>query len=137
MFYIPILGFCKVSILLFYLRIFPSRNFKITSYTILGVVIISTVIVEFLTLFQCTPVSYNWEGWKESGSGKCTDPNSQTYASSSVNIALDFIILLLPIPWLLKLQVSLRYKLNVILMFSIGILYVFKHQVANNLVVYC
>jgi len=46
----------------------------------------------------------------------------QTYSSAAINIALDFTVLFLPVPWLLKLQVNLRKKCNLLLMFSIGVL---------------
>lgn len=107
---------------MFYLRIFPSQTFKYTCVTLLGITALITVLFQALTLFQCWPLSYNWEGWKGEMHGVCLNINKQTYASSSLNIILDFAILILPLPWLFKLQIGLRRKIHVIVMFSMGIL---------------
>jgi len=122
MIYITTLALCKISILLFYLRIFPSRAFRIICQTIAAATIVYTIVFLFLTLFQCTPVAYIWEGWQKASKGECRDPAVTAYVSAAINIALDFSILLLPVPWLVKLHVSLKRKLNVLLMFSIGVL---------------
>jgi len=55
---------------------------------------------------------------------RCVNVNAQAYATSSISIAQDFIILLVPVPWLARLNVGLRKKINILLMFSIGILQV-------------
>lgn len=108
---------------MFYLRIFPSDNFKKACYVVLVWIVICTVIIVLLTIFQCVPVSYNWLGWTGTQKpARCTNLNAQTYASSSINIIQDVVILVLPLPWLVKLNVGWRRKLNVLLMFSIGIL---------------
>lgn len=122
LFYIFILGLSKPSILAFYLRIFPSDNFRRSCLSVISLTVLSTVAFLVVTLFHCYPISYNWNGWKKESEGKCTNLNAQTYATAAMNIVLDFCVLLLPIPWLLKLQVSLRKKINLILMFSLGIL---------------
>lgn len=41
-----------------------------------------------------------------------------------LNIALDVVVMLLPLPLLLKLNLPLAKKIRVISMFSVGILYV-------------
>lgn len=111
--------------MIFYLRIFPSQNFRIVCYIVISWVAIFTVLIEFFTLFQCRPISYNWEGWKgDYGSHKCANLNARAYASSLINIAQDFVVLILPTPWLLKLNVTLKKKINILIMFSIGTLYV-------------
>jgi len=112
--------------ILFYLRIFPSQNFKYTAWAIMTWVIVALIIFECLTVTQCIPIAYNWNGWKGDFPHpyKCRDINTQVYATAINNIAQDFAILLLPIPWLLKLKVNLKKKIAVISIFSLGILYV-------------
>lgn len=44
-----------------------------------------------------------------------------------LNIALDVVVMLLPLPLLLKLNLPLAKKVRVISMFSVGILYVLQH----------
>ena len=44
------------------------------------------------------------------------------YAAGGISVAQDVVILLLPIPELLKLQMNIKKKLNVMFMFNIGIM---------------
>lgn len=123
--YTTILSLCKVSMLMFYLRIFPSQNFRRICFLILGWVLTTMILFQLLTVFQCLPTSYNWNGWMGTYKNfKCLDLNSLTYSAASVNIAQDFAILILPLPWLVKLKISWKKKINVLLIFSMGTLYV-------------
>ncbi|KAL2068978.1 hypothetical protein VTL71DRAFT_15316 [Oculimacula yallundae] len=119
--YMTILGVCKISILMFYLRLFPSQTFKYWCISLLAVVTLVMVTFQFMVLFQCWPINFNWHGWKGEMEGKCLNIQAEIYASSSLNIILDVAILVLPLPWLFRLQIGLRRKINVILMFSLGI----------------
>jgi hypothetical protein len=110
----------KISILLFYLRIFPGRAFRIATYTILGFVALSSIIVIFLQIFQCTPIAYNWD--RSIKGGKCLNVNALTYSHAGMTIFQDFAILLLPIPELLGLKMEIKKKLGVIFIFQIGLL---------------
>jgi hypothetical protein len=121
-FYFALLGLCKISILLFYLRIFPSRTLQISCYVVIIYVTAFTVTIDFLAIFQCTPLSYNWEGWKGNMERRCIDSNTQILVAAANTIAQDFIVLLLPLPWLVRLKVELWKKINVLWMFSAGIL---------------
>ena len=107
---------------MFYLRIFPSRTFRIACQILASCTAVYTITFILLAVLQCTPVSYNWEGWKGESKGSCQNLSARAYASAAVNLALDFAVLLLPVPWLIRLRVSLRKKLNVLLMFSVGVL---------------
>ena len=75
---------------------------------------------EFGNIFTCHPISYFWQGWDGEHKGGCINANTFIYVGSGVNIAIDIIILLLPIPELLKLQLSLKRKTAILAMFSVG-----------------
>lgn len=124
--YVTILGLCKTSVLLFYLRIFPYARSRVACYVLLGWVAVGTVLYQFLVLFQCLPLSYNWEGWKTDlgHPDHCLDLNALGYSSAGINIAQDVVILLTPIPWLIGLNTSLRKKIQILFMFGMGILFV-------------
>lgn len=72
--------------------------------------------------FQCQPISYFWESWDGEHSGHCFNINALAWAHSALNIALDFWMLYLPATQIWSLQMKLKKKLGVILMFGIGIL---------------
>ena len=56
----------KVSIVLFYLRIFPetvSTRFRVLCYVVIGVCLSTAVAFSISTAVQCNPVSYSWTLW--------------------------------------------------------------------------
>ncbi|CZS91596.1 uncharacterized protein RCO7_07016 [Rhynchosporium graminicola] len=119
--YILILGLSKIAIITFYLRIFPYKRIRITCYVLLAWVALNTTLFMLTALLQCVPISLNYFGWgKDGGRKRCLSLNAQAYASAAINITQDVVILLLPIPWLFRLRVSLKQKIHVIFMFSLG-----------------
>lgn len=88
----------------------------------MALVILPTIIILFLQIFQCFPVHLIWEGWlTKEWEKNCLDLNLLAYVASSFSIAQEFILLLLPMPWLVQLRIGLRTKLGVMIMFSLGI----------------
>lgn len=124
--YVILLGLTKVSVLCFYLRLFPYERFCRLCYVLLAVVISSTILWTFLAILQCRPISYNWEGWKGDFKGpvKCLNLNILSWSMSAFSIALDTIILIMPMPLLIKVKSTPRRKIAIIFMFSLGIVIV-------------
>ncbi|KAK0386610.1 hypothetical protein NLU13_6445 [Sarocladium strictum] len=121
-FYLLTLCLTKISVLCFYLRIFPARAFRWTAYAAMAFVLIPTTIFLFLQIFQCQPIHLIWDGWLSKGwEDHCLDINTLAYVAGSFSIAQDLILIVLPMPWLLKLKIGLKTKLGVILMFSLGV----------------
>lgn len=108
--------------LCFFLRIFPDRWFQRTVKAFMVFVGLSAFALVTLQIFQCIPFEFNWEGWKGTMQAKCLDVNRLTYAAASIAIAQDFIIILLPLPQLMKLRLGWRKQTGIILMFSLGAL---------------
>lgn len=73
-------------------------------------------------IFVCSPVSYAWEQWDGEHTGKCINNNSLAFAHAAFNVLLDFVALSLPVPQILGLQLSMRKKVGVLLMFGVGTL---------------
>lgn len=123
LFYFLVLALGRIGILLFLLRVFPSAQFKRCVWIVTIWVGISTVLFLFLTMFQCTPVEYNWLGWTGDYQGpvSCRDINAQAYAAAGVGIAQDITIMLLPLPQIFGLQMSVRKKVMTVFIFSLGI----------------
>jgi hypothetical protein len=119
--YLMTLTITKMSILLFYLRIFPRRAFRITTYLVLGFVALSGIVILFLQIFQCSPIAYNWD--RSINGGKCLNINVLSYSHAGMTIVQDFAILLLPIPELVLLKMERNKKIGIILVFQIGLLY--------------
>ncbi|KAK8051621.1 hypothetical protein PG993_003006 [Apiospora rasikravindrae] len=115
-------GLVKISILLFMLRIFPKRNMHNLIYGICGVIVTYTVAFFFATLFQCQPISFFWKQLDATFPGKCNDIHLQAWIAAGINIALDIVVIVLPIRSLWKLQASWPKKITAISMFSLGAL---------------
>ncbi|KAK2022088.1 CFEM domain-containing protein [Colletotrichum zoysiae] len=120
--YLTCLGLTKISVLFFYLRIFPNKSFRHATYATMCYIGLSTTILLFMQIFQCMPFSYNWEGWKgEFGPHYCLNINVLAFVAGGLSISHDIIILFLPIPLLWHLNMGLRSKIGIFIMFSLGI----------------
>ncbi|KZL66413.1 CFEM domain-containing protein [Colletotrichum tofieldiae] len=121
-FYLTCLCLTKISVLFFYLRIFPNKSFRRATYTAMAYIALSTTIMLFMQIFQCIPLSYNWDGWKgDFGPHHCLNINVLAFVAGGLSISHDIIILFLPIPLLWHLNMGIRSKVGIFIMFSLGI----------------
>ncbi|KAL2820970.1 hypothetical protein BDW59DRAFT_150387 [Aspergillus cavernicola] len=120
--YMTCISLTKICFLLFYLRIFPSDRIRWIIKISCLVTLCYGIVFLFAFAFQCSPVSYNWDGWDGEHEGKCVQTNPLVVSAAAINIVLDAWVIALPIPRVLKLQASISTKLQVILMFSVGFL---------------
>jgi len=121
--YIFILAVIKTSILFFYLRIFPDRIFRRFLW---GTQVFNMLLgAAFLVagLFQCTPMSYFWDGWDGEHLGYCFNFNAMGWAHAAVNIALDVWMLALPATQIYDMNIPGHKKVQILLMFGFGVLY--------------
>lgn len=85
-------------------------------------VVSSAVIIILMTLFQCWPINYNWDGvFGDFGEYKCLDVNALAYAAAAMGIAQDITILVLPLPIIAQLNMPFKARLLTLFMFSLGI----------------
>ncbi|KAI9158343.1 Satratoxin biosynthesis SC14 cluster protein [Paramyrothecium foliicola] len=120
--YLFVLGLTKVSVMCFYLRIFPQRAFRYTTYACISFVVASTTAFILVQIFQCRPIEFTWEGWtSDERPEKCLDVNILAYAAAGSSIFQDVMVLILPLPLVYKLQTGRRAKFGITLMFSLGI----------------
>ncbi|EMR66548.1 putative integral membrane protein [Eutypa lata UCREL1] len=113
-------GFAKLSILLFYLRLSPQQWFCNFVYGLIGTVSCYSLIYVFLNIFPCRPVAAAWDLTIEQS--KCIDPWNAYYALSILNILMDVATLVLPVPVVAALRMPIRQKISLILLFATGIL---------------
>ncbi|PGH12853.1 hypothetical protein AJ80_06562 [Polytolypa hystricis UAMH7299] len=111
----------KFAILILYRRIFVNRSMRIASLIVMvlvGIYFASTIISG---IFMCVPVHAFWE-IKLQPTARCVNEFALFYANAGLNIVSDFALLILPIPFVLKLQVSKRRKITLIMVLSLGFL---------------
>jgi hypothetical protein len=121
-FYFAAVAFTKISFLFFCLRIFPRKELRMSIFVLVGVCAAYGFSFVVVCLFNCLPVSYIWESWDGEHTGKCIDFHIFAWSHAGINIALDIIIMSVPMPELWRLSLSLKKKIYIMLMFGIGIL---------------
>ncbi|KAH6709116.1 hypothetical protein BKA61DRAFT_738186 [Leptodontidium sp. MPI-SDFR-AT-0119] len=107
----------KVSILLFYLRVFPVPWIQVVTWILIAITLLHGVAFFFAILFQCTPVAMLWNPHIQ---GNCIQLETIIFPGAIFSILEDLAILLLPIPCLSKLSVGRGKKISLICMFSVG-----------------
>lgn len=113
-----------MSILFQYDRIFPTRKFRIVNRIALGVTIAYTFWTVCSHIFGCTPIrSY----WTHEPGYHCADQKIAWLSHAAANITLDFIIILLPMPVVGKLNLPRKQKIVLMGVFALGLLYVFEN----------
>ena len=80
----------------------------------------SSLVLIALDIFQCNPVSAAWT--LQHGEAQCMDLTIVALANAAVNIVTEIAILIIPLPILVKLKLSLRQKVEVIGLLSMGAL---------------
>ena len=114
-------GLTKLSVLLFYKRVFRGNTFNAAVWTMISIIGIWTVAFFFANLLQCYPISLNWEA---SGAliSSCIKTNMMYLAQAWTDVLTDVMILSLPIPCIWALQMPARHKVGVTAIFLLGLL---------------
>lgn len=104
----------KISILFFYLRIFPDKQIRQLLYGTLVVVVLFGIAFIMTAALQCLPVEYNWTAWRDpSKKGQCRDASLIAWANAGISIALDLWMLYLPLSQIKSLNLHWKKKLGV------------------------
>jgi hypothetical protein len=114
----------KISIGLFLLRITVRRMHIWLIHTVMGLTVLTGCVFFFVTVFQCTPISFFWD---ETLNGTCLDVNiiiGLTYLYSVVSAVCDFTFGILPVFLILGLNMSRSTKWALAPILSIACLYV-------------
>jgi hypothetical protein len=116
----------KISIAYFLLRITVRLVDRRIIYSVMVTTVATGIVFFFIAVFQCSPVSYFWD---RDQTGKCIDIEVIViivYIYSAISAICDFTFGILPgfIVW--KLNMSLRLKIAVIPILSLGCVYVFS-----------
>ncbi|KAF1948860.1 hypothetical protein CC80DRAFT_485537 [Byssothecium circinans] len=114
------IGFTKLSFLAMYLRVFPRQNLRKTIYVAIVLCALTALIFTVIVTVNCLPVTYIWTSWDGAHRGKCINLNSFVWSHAAIDIVFDCAIFALPIPELIKLNMSLRKRIMIVAMFSVG-----------------
>ncbi|PYH91564.1 hypothetical protein BO71DRAFT_486146 [Aspergillus ellipticus CBS 707.79] len=108
----------KVSILLFYARIFITPWFRIATRVYIAVLIAWGIAIIVAQLLCANPISAAWDPF-------AIDPlrfdyNAFSEAFAGMSMVFDLLVLCFPIPVIHKLQMSTRQKVQVLAIFWLG-----------------
>lgn len=117
--YILVLGTIKASLCLLYAKIFPDRRRRAVTFTIMGFIIVSDIILFLVFVNLCSPIRGYWH--IDIGA-KCMNMTAIGYAVSSFAIVQDVVLLVWPLICLLNLDMARQRKLAVALMLAVGTL---------------
>jgi hypothetical protein len=107
-----------MSILLLYIELFPKPMFRWCAYgcaCIVGLFYIGSMIT---TLTLCQPLRYSWN---KTIPGSCGNLGAAEMAAAAINMVLDVVIVLLPLPIVWRLQMPTQRKLGITVTFALGL----------------
>lgn len=105
--YVPATALPKIAILISYLRIFPDKGFRVAVYTIMFITLGYMVAICLVLFFHCNPVAKNWNPLLP---GHCI-LLAPYFWNGVLNIITDLMVLLVPVPVLVRWKVPTRRKL--------------------------
>ncbi|TDZ17469.1 Satratoxin biosynthesis SC1 cluster protein 4 [Colletotrichum orbiculare MAFF 240422] len=110
------LFFCKLSIIMSYLRVFQIPTTQKICKGMLVVLAIYGAWTIFGSIFQCIPVQAFWGA----GQGKCLNQQVFWFSNAGLNIATDIATCAIPIPLIKSLQISRKQKIALMMVFAVG-----------------
>ncbi|KAJ5720786.1 uncharacterized protein N7483_008720 [Penicillium malachiteum] len=113
------LVFVKVSILLYYQRIFVTRGFQIAVWIYVSILLAWGFAMIMAQLFCSKPITAAWDPYAVNALRFNYDAFSVTFAAMS--LVFDLIVLCFPIPVIHQLMMSTHRKLKVLGIFWLGI----------------
>jgi hypothetical protein len=109
--------FSKLSVLFMYANVIPVRK-MVVACRIVGIFIIMWNAGGILgALLLCRPFALNWD---KTLPGSCGDNRLFYIWLGGINVVVEAVILLLPVPFIYRLQMKTFKKLVVIGLFSVG-----------------
>lgn len=136
--YIVNMAVVKMSIGFFLLRISVHRVYIWILYISMAVIVVWSGGIFLFEIFQCNPVAAQWDFtllMVNGGTGTCASGDAVVaagYALSVLAVLSDWLYALLPIFMVWKVRMSLQAKITVILVLSLGVLYVYQSAESSS-----
>lgn len=98
-------------------RLSPFGWFRTWTMIALGIVISHTLILVFCMIFSCIPVQKSWDLSFPQSEGSCINVVALYFATAIANIFTDVILLVIPIPLIMGLNMPKIQKIGVLIIF--------------------
>ncbi|KAL8706966.1 MAG: hypothetical protein Q9201_000014 [Fulgogasparrea decipioides] len=109
----------RCSLLLFYIQVFSVRHFRNVCWVVLALNLASMIAVILSTALICHPVAYQFN--RTIPGGHCGNLSTFQRFMAVWNLLADATMVALPMPVLWKLQMQARKKLELSIVFGMGI----------------
>jgi hypothetical protein len=114
-----VIGLVKLSILAFYWRLFSiACETRVFIISLAVVVLIWMIVVAFVMLFQYHPIEGAWN--LQLPNRECLSYHKYYLGSAIPNISTDFVIMVIPIPYILRLHMRTDHRIGLIGTFMLG-----------------
>ncbi|GKZ23063.1 hypothetical protein AbraIFM66951_008995 [Aspergillus brasiliensis] len=117
-FYDVAIASTKLSVLALYYRIFITPKFRLVVILTVVWVILWLMTMEIVLGLECRPIAKFWDSSVE---GTCFNLVAFSYFTNIANLVTDIWIFLLPLPVILRLQITKNKKIGLSLLFSVGL----------------
>ncbi|KAJ5620903.1 hypothetical protein N7510_004887 [Penicillium lagena] len=107
----------KASILMQYLRVFPTHRMRVICWTMIAILAIYGTWAVISAFLNCLPVAKFWD---DSIPGFCLSKPGLWFSNASMHITTDFAILMIPIPALMAIDLPRKQKIALMVMFALG-----------------
>ncbi|KAI6843738.1 hypothetical protein KC340_g880 [Hortaea werneckii] len=114
--------FTRLSLCMFYYRLVGDSGvnwFRWVVHANVAFTVAVCITFVFLSVFLCTPVQYYWE-FPPSTDGHCLDEGIATLAAGILNLSADLLATITPIPLVMRLNMRLKYRIGVSILFGLG-----------------
>jgi hypothetical protein len=115
-----LIALIKISLVLLYLGIFPSKGFQIAAWTAVTFIGVSGLAMELFAIFTCSPVQHSWN--KDIKPGYCIPETYPSGMGAIVGVVQDVAVVVLPVIQVRRLQMKKRQKMLVMSLFCLGAL---------------
>ncbi|GAA84753.1 hypothetical protein AKAW_02867 [Aspergillus luchuensis IFO 4308] len=112
----------KLSIVLFYQRIFPVPSMIFACRAVMLFLAAWYVAFQTTAIFQCIPIHHEWQ--KKTATGHCIDFVPFVITLAATNLCTDVLLLVLPTREIWKLQIPWPRKIGLSIIFTLGVMYV-------------
>ncbi|RYP51413.1 hypothetical protein DL769_010816 [Monosporascus sp. CRB-8-3] len=118
-FYMLSTDLAKISLLFFYLQLSPDLKYGILVRTLVAAFTLYALVYALISIFACRPIYAAWD-LTAMRTAACVDKGTFLLTASIANVAMDLVILVLPLPVVVPLQIPWRRKVSLMLLFATG-----------------
>ncbi|GIZ46853.1 hypothetical protein CKM354_000996200 [Cercospora kikuchii] len=118
--YIVTMAIAKLSLLIYYHKLSPSRWFRYLIYAVGTFIIVYSTAMFFAVIFACKPIDKSWDFTIENG--QCMDKDAIYLGHAGLNTGTTLLLFGIPVPIMLKLEIPKLQKFGLAAMLFVGVL---------------